>query len=445
MSTLSVSRKQLILEILGKAKIPCNLKRHLSPRTVGTIMRSLPLEGHAHLLGQSILYFETSIDSGIERARTEFKKGDVAMQTINEALEINEKDPEHIKQKSILLFETDKREEATALLKTIDGYDSQPKITIPLAALLRENGQFEETINLLKEFHKNTDDKDAILESSRMLIDLYIQVKQYDEAIKLVDNLIENDPNNISYYVDKSHIYHALNKIDVATLYLEQAKEKITDKISNRQRIELGSAFYVLGKYHDSANVLENVADTTVDSEITRKLLNSYYRSGKLREALDVIKSLRVSKERNKYLTEMESSIYEDISDWDNAKKACKTYLETCPDDKEIQIRYAVVLYRSGSKSDLEELDVFLDGSIETSKLSFDFWMQLISLYESRNQADRALRHSYEVRRKFFDKPEAHLQYIGLFFRTEKTNEKSFNHKEVQLDSSVFMEDEGSI
>ncbi len=78
MSTHSVSRKQLILEIQGKTKIPCDLKRHLSPRTVGTIMRSLPLEGHAHLLGKSILYFETSIDSGIERARTEFKKSDVA-------------------------------------------------------------------------------------------------------------------------------------------------------------------------------------------------------------------------------------------------------------------------------------------------------------------------------------------------------------------------------
>ena len=41
-------------------------------------MRSLPLEGHAHLLGKSILYFESSVDSGIERSRTEFKKGDVA-------------------------------------------------------------------------------------------------------------------------------------------------------------------------------------------------------------------------------------------------------------------------------------------------------------------------------------------------------------------------------
>ena len=78
LSSNSVSRKQLILEIRGKHKISCDLKRHLSPRTVGTIMRSLPLEGHAHLLGSSILYFETTVDSGIERSRSEFKKGDVA-------------------------------------------------------------------------------------------------------------------------------------------------------------------------------------------------------------------------------------------------------------------------------------------------------------------------------------------------------------------------------
>lgn len=78
MSASSVSKKQLILEIKGKAKIRCDLKRHLSPRTVGTIMRSLPLEGHAHMLGKSIAYFETTIDSGIERSKKEFKKGDVA-------------------------------------------------------------------------------------------------------------------------------------------------------------------------------------------------------------------------------------------------------------------------------------------------------------------------------------------------------------------------------
>ncbi len=78
MSSTSVSKKQLVLEIKDKAKILCDLKRHLSPRTVGTIMRSLPLEGRAHLMGKNIAYFETSIDSGTERPRKEFKKGDVA-------------------------------------------------------------------------------------------------------------------------------------------------------------------------------------------------------------------------------------------------------------------------------------------------------------------------------------------------------------------------------
>ncbi len=78
MSSVSISKKQLILEIKDKAKIPCELKRHLSPRTVGTIMRSIPLEGHAHLMGKNIAYFETTIDSGSERPRKEFKKGDVA-------------------------------------------------------------------------------------------------------------------------------------------------------------------------------------------------------------------------------------------------------------------------------------------------------------------------------------------------------------------------------
>lgn len=78
MSSLSVSKKQIILEIKGKAKIPIDLKRHLAPRTVGTIMRSLPLEGHAHFLGKNIAYFDSAIDSGTERAQKDFKKGEVA-------------------------------------------------------------------------------------------------------------------------------------------------------------------------------------------------------------------------------------------------------------------------------------------------------------------------------------------------------------------------------
>ena len=81
----SVSKSQVILEIIGKSKIKCELKRHLSPSLVGTIVRSLPVSGTIHLLGTSGVYVESHIESGGERTRKEFKKGDIAFSSIGHA------------------------------------------------------------------------------------------------------------------------------------------------------------------------------------------------------------------------------------------------------------------------------------------------------------------------------------------------------------------------
>jgi len=78
MCTETVSKIDVILEVNGRERIKCQLKRHLSPMTVGLITRMLPLEGNVHQMGRSIMYFETGINSGIERKRTDFKKGDIA-------------------------------------------------------------------------------------------------------------------------------------------------------------------------------------------------------------------------------------------------------------------------------------------------------------------------------------------------------------------------------
>ena len=78
MDSGTVSRFDVILKINDVENIQCQLKRHLSPTTVGLIMRLLPLSGNAHQMGKSIVYFETSIKSGIERKKTNFKRGDIA-------------------------------------------------------------------------------------------------------------------------------------------------------------------------------------------------------------------------------------------------------------------------------------------------------------------------------------------------------------------------------
>lgn len=83
MSVNSVSKIKTILEIKNKGEIQCELKKHLSPKTVGVIVRSLPFDGNYHNMGNSIIYIETSLSSGIERARTDFKKGDIAFLPAN--------------------------------------------------------------------------------------------------------------------------------------------------------------------------------------------------------------------------------------------------------------------------------------------------------------------------------------------------------------------------
>ena len=78
MDSGTVSKVDATLAINGNMKISCQLKRHLSPITVGLITRMLPLKGNAHQISQSVVYFKTKINSGVERKRTDFKKGDIA-------------------------------------------------------------------------------------------------------------------------------------------------------------------------------------------------------------------------------------------------------------------------------------------------------------------------------------------------------------------------------
>ena len=81
----SVSKSVVTLEIPSKFKIKCELKRHLSPSLVGTINRSLPVSGTIHMLGTSGVYVESNIESGGERTRKEFKKGDIAFLSVGHA------------------------------------------------------------------------------------------------------------------------------------------------------------------------------------------------------------------------------------------------------------------------------------------------------------------------------------------------------------------------
>ena len=86
MSVGSVSKQDLVLTLKGKTSLNLELKRHLAPKTVGTVMRSIPIEGNAHMIGNSIAFIDTTIRVGGEKLRTQFKKGDIGFLASNSSI-----------------------------------------------------------------------------------------------------------------------------------------------------------------------------------------------------------------------------------------------------------------------------------------------------------------------------------------------------------------------
>ena len=82
-NTGSISRLPVTLEITNKGIAECEMIRHLSPVSVGMILKRLPLQDRIHKFADKLVYIETGLTIGAEKQKTRFKRGDIAYMTSN--------------------------------------------------------------------------------------------------------------------------------------------------------------------------------------------------------------------------------------------------------------------------------------------------------------------------------------------------------------------------
>ena len=78
MSASSISEFEIKVTVPGKGVVTGKLYKHLSPVTLTKIQRALPLDGRVNLFEKEFAYILTSVVTGEEKARKEFKKGEIA-------------------------------------------------------------------------------------------------------------------------------------------------------------------------------------------------------------------------------------------------------------------------------------------------------------------------------------------------------------------------------
>jgi tetratricopeptide (TPR) repeat protein len=360
-----------------------------------------------------------------------------AIKDVETVLEVEPYNPIFIKYRAFFAYNSDDNEKAIKLLKGISFAKETPEATLLLAEVLRKENKPSEAISILIEFLQIELPKQIEEGVDRLLIQLYVDTKDFENARKISDSMQASDPINVSNLVDAARILRFSGKSADAISLLNEAKKYTIDSSSFRL-LELADEFYSLEQFEDAANIYEKIVDKNLDTPLNHKLLNSYYRAGKIDKALKICQNLHQKYGPLKYISEMESAIYEEIGNLPEAKRICQEYLSLFPDDIGMKLRLAVVSFRS---NDFEELDKFLEFPIDISILSLDSVFQLAHLYAARKLVKKSFEIMYETRRKFFNNGDAHLKYIGCFFQRERDVDEWLNISEVDVNTAVCIRD----
>jgi len=355
---------------------------------------------------------------------------DDSLKDIDKILEI-EPDNTHFQlMKASLLFEQKQFQEAEKLVTKLIGKEETAPLL--LAEVLRMQKKFDDAVEILKKALESGLSVNLKREFTRYLTDLYLQMGNYNEAAKTVSALDDEIPVNLA---SKASVLRHQGKNEEAVKVLDKAKELIKDKATSIELLSIAAEYFQLGKLKEAVSLYEQLADTSMDNFITRRLLDAYYRLGDDKKTLDTIKALKDNDQSVDDLTELESSIYEDIGDLKKARKVCEKHLEKYSDDHSVKVRLAMVLFRDQKIKILKEL---LQAGISDSDLPLPKRIQLSQVYSLVDDSMSALKVMYEARRIFYDDSESHAKYIALFFNREKSLD--FSTPQVAVDTAVCIE-----
>jgi tetratricopeptide (TPR) repeat protein len=373
----------------------------------------------------------------VNRATAKALLSDVhgAIHDVEEVRQDRPDDPELVRRRAILAFRNHDLPTAAALLRTVLDNEMIPDAGFWLGLVLLEDSRLPEAHEHIQAYADHLDKADpAWKEALYVLVGIKLRCGDLAGAHDQVALLHNEFPVDPSVLALGAHVARCAGQLDDARNQLENALACITPTTSLIARYRVVDELYAQEQFEDAAHMLEGLVDTQVNAQPTRQLLMCYYRSGNLGPALEICRGLGSQHGALRFVTAIESAIYEEIGEFAQAKQVCEEYLAMFPDDVWVQLRRAVVSYRL---SDLDVLDKILEAGIDTSELTLQARIQLAHLHLLRNRMQEALDIAYETRRLFFGDPNTHLAYANVYIRVAECLRESLDVDEVTADTAV--------
>ena len=363
-----------------------------------------------------------------------------AIEALNTAIQIEPDYPVLYMKRALLALKQGDYHGSIGFLETIQSAPETPEAPILLANILLVTERLEEAITKLNDFLM-TDPKTPLREeANRLLIKVYVASGDLDKAREISGAMRESSPTSVPFIIDAARIAKATGNRDEALSLLEEAYGYAQNSEEFQEITELAHELYIYKEFDKAAKLYEKIADTRLNSQWTRGLLESYYHSGERKKALEICRSLREKHGPLEKVTAMEFLIYNEIGDLNQARVVGKAYIDAFPEDTEMQIRLAIIYSRCNSVS---ELDCLLDRSFDLEGFTLRSYFDLAYLYQIKSKPERALDIMYEARRRHYDNAEAHLKYIGTFLQVDTKMGELLDPIEVKPGTAVRLENPG--
>ncbi len=283
----------------------------------------------------------------------------------------------------------------------------------------------------------NSDDTQIRETATFLRINCLIRLKEFDAALEECDFQNKNEINQIRLLILKSKIYNQLNDKLQAISCLNKAANLITVETNPQDIYELTTLLIDYEKYDIAIKLLEGIVNTSIFSNLTKLLLNSYFNEGNYLAAIQILDQLKLDNEDSLELILFEADLYLKIRDYETAESILQKYLRSQPDNHEILMRLCNI-YHLTNEVELLSSTVLKIKNYEYQKNSFKYQLAF-HLFTIGNWMD-SMRILYDLRSAAFHDEINHTNFVQHFIKIPKEVQETFMDLEsVEYDTSVYL------
>lgn len=352
-------------------------------------------------------------------------------------------DPENlgaVRSKGTILLSKGRLKEAIECFKKVLSHvDDINTITLLGDAYLQDK-QYKEAVALLSDlWEANTREYHQPLIVA-VILEAQFYLGNYTEVNKVVQNLIENWPNDPNVLTVIAEQYERENKIEDAVTKYQEAIAHSTGNRYEEIVISLGDLYYSEEKYYEAAEAYGKVVNRALDNVLLRKYLFALYKINSYKEALEITQNIRANGKAIPFITGIEVSILYYIDDLEGAKELLIQLCELEPEKVSHQTMLLYIYVRLGQENLALAKEILSNIDYEEVK---DDPITLVDLAKMSKLLGTGNELVYAFRaRQIANDPEVHLAYVHLFFAREDPESVVFRPNEIGTDCVVTLKND---